>query len=48
MDMYIKLQSEVICFYMDCFLCIIVFGGGVVGDFVGFVVVIFMCGIDFI
>lgn len=35
-----------VVFGVICDVCVFVFGGGVVGDFVGFVVVCWMCGVD--
>lgn len=34
--------------YVDCKMMFVVFGGGVVGDMIGFVVVCYMCGVLFI
>lgn len=48
---FVGLEGVVSClfdFNVDCNEIIIVLGGGVIGDFVGFVVVVIKCGINFI
>lgn len=34
--------------FVDCNLVVVVVGGGVVGDVVGFIVVIYVCGICYV